>query len=180
MATGAGCKRCSPPAFNPPHEPVINDCYMPELPLSNPRKRQRTEPCALQLNGTSQPQLKRQKLNHPTTGSQPPSAFWDNLSKTWLTRGALRELNRRNTQPALSQPRSQHRRARRPVTRNFLAELKRNHQVTQSASDYLHHCQPRTLKDIKRFARNGGPDLSDLKGVSITRYLPTSIETNAL
>ncbi|KAL9120286.1 MAG: hypothetical protein Q9187_003157 [Circinaria calcarea] len=178
--SSAGCKRYSPPALNLPHEPVIDDCYMPELPLSNPRKRQRTEPCALQLNGTSQPQLKRQKLNHPTTGSQPPSAFWDNLSKTWLTRGALRELNRRNNQPASNQPRSQHRRARRPVTRNFLAELKKDRRVTQSASEFLGHCESETLKDIKRFARNGGPDLSDLKGVSIMRYLPTSIETDAL
>ena len=178
--SSAGCKRYSPPALNLPREPVIDDCYMPELPLSNLRKRQRTEPCALQLNGTSQPQLKRQKLNHPTTGSQPPSAFWDNLSKTWLTRGALRELNRRNNQPASNQPRSQHRRARRPVTRNFLAELKKDRRVTQSASDFLGHCESETLKDIKRFARNGGPDLSDLKGVSIMRYLPTSIETDAL
>ena len=153
------------------------DCYLPshaillpmiaELQLSNPR----TELDALQF--------KRQKLNHPTTGSQ-PSVFWDNLSETWLTRGAVKELNRRNNQPTSSQPRSQHRRARLPVTRNFLAELKRNRRVTQSASDYLHHCGPRTLKDIKRFARNGGPDLSDLKGVSITRYPLTSIETDAL
>ena len=159
---------------------AIDDCYMPELPLSNPRKRQRTELCALQLNGASQPQLKRQKLNHPTTGSQPTSAFWDNLSKTWLTRGALRELNRRNSRPASSLPRSQYRRARRPVTRKFLAELKRNRRVTQSASDFLRHCELGTLKDIKQFARNGGPDLSNLRGVSITRYLTTSIKTDGL
>ncbi len=152
---------------------------MPELLLSNPRKRQRTEQYALQPNGTSQPQLKRQKLNHPTTGSQPP-AFWDNLSKIWLTKRALRELNRRNSQPVSIQPRSRYRRARRPVTRNFLAELKRNRRrVTQSASDFLRHCEPGTSKDIKRFARNGGPDLLDLKSVSILRYPPTSIETDA-
>ena len=127
---------------------------MPELQLSNPRKRQRTELGAL-------------------NPSQPPSAFWDNLSKTWLTRGALRELNRRNNQPS-SQPRSQYRRARRPLTRDFLAEL-RNRRVNQSASDFLHHCEPQTLKEIKRFARNGGPDLSDLKDVRIMRYPPTTI-----
>lgn len=155
-----------------PHLPLtsINDCYMPELPLFNSRKRQRTEPRALHLNETSQPQLKRPKLNHPITRSQPPSVFWDNLSKTWLTRGALRELNRRNNQSASSQPRSSYRRARRPVTRNSLAELKRNRRVIQSVSDFLHHCEPRTLKDIKRFARYGGPDLSNLKNVSIMRY----------
>ena len=179
MATNVGYKRCSPSTLSLSHDPVVDDYCMPELQFSNPRKRQRTEPLALQLNGISQSQLKRQRLNHPTTESQPP-AFWDNLSKIWLTKRALRELNRRNIQPVSSQPRSQHRRARRPVTRNFLAELKRNRRVIQSAPDYLHHCEPRTLKDIKQFARNGGPDLSDLKGVSITRYPPTSIETDAL
>ncbi|KAF7503146.1 hypothetical protein GJ744_004288 [Endocarpon pusillum] len=126
---------------------------MPELQPSNPRKRQRTEQHPLQ-HGTSQP---------PTTGSQPPAAFWDSLSKIWLTKSALREVNRRNSRPS-SPPRSQYQRARRPVTRNFLAELTRNRH-TQSASDFLHHCEPRTLIDIKRFARNGGPDLSELKGL---------------
>ena len=55
---------------------------MPKLQLSNPRRRQRTELGALQL--------KRQKLDYPTTESQPP-AFWDSLSKIWLTKNALRE-----------------------------------------------------------------------------------------
>jgi hypothetical protein len=178
MATNVAYERCSPSTLSLPHDPVVDDYCMPELQLSNPRKRQRTEPLALQPNGTSQPQLKRQKLNHPTTRSQLPAAFWDNLSKIWLTKTALRELNRRNSRPASSQPRSQHRRVRRPVTRNFLAELKRNRLVTQSASDFLHHCEPRTLIDIKRFARNGGPDLSELKGVSITRYPSTSAEAD--
>lgn len=150
---------------------------MPELELSNPRKRQRTEPCTLHLNGTSQSQLKRQRLKHPTTVSQLP-AFWDNLSKIWLTKHALKELNRRNRQPAPSQPRSQHRRACQPVTRNVFGELKRNCGATQSASDFLRHCEPGILKELKIFARNGGPDLSDLKGVSITRCPLTSAEAD--
>jgi hypothetical protein len=103
MAIDAGYKRCSLPTL--PRDPVVDDCYIPELQLSNLRKRQRTESRALQLSGTSQPQLKRQKLNHPTTRSQ-PLAFWNNLLKIWLTKGALRELNRRNSQPALGQPHS--------------------------------------------------------------------------
>lgn len=152
MAVDAGYKHCSSPTLGLPHDPVVDDCYMPESQLFNPRKRQRTKQHALQLNGTSQHQLKRQKLNHIITGSHPPPAFWDNLSKIWLTEHALRELNQRNSQLASSIPRSQYRRAR------------------QSASDFLRHCEPRTLKDIKLFARYGGSDLSDLKGVSITRY----------
>lgn len=163
-------KRCSPPSLGLPRDPVVDDrCYMPESPLSNPRKRQHTEQYALQLIGASRTQLKRQKLNHPTTPSQPPPAFWDNLSKIWLTDRALRELNQRNSQPASNISLSQYRRPRRPVTRKIFAELKRNRRVTQSALDFLRNCGPGTLKDIKLSARYGGPDLSDLKGVSIMR-----------
>lgn len=131
---------------------------MPELELSNPCKRQRTEPCTLQL---TQSQLKRQRLKHPITESQLP-AFWDSLSKIWLTKDALKELNRRNRQSASSQLHSQYRQACQPVTQNFFAELK-----TQSESEFLRHCEPKILEDLKIFARNGGPDLSDLEGVSI-------------
>jgi len=178
MATDAGYKRCSSPALNLSRDPVVDDCSMSESQLPHPRKRQRTEQRPLKLNGISQPQSKRQKLSHHSTGSQPPPAFWDNLSKIWLTKRALRELNRRNSQSALSPTRSQYRRARRPVTRNFLAELKRNRRATQSAADFLRHCEPRTLKDIKLFARYGGPDLSDLRGVCVARYPPAGAKAD--
>ena len=142
---------------------------MPEPQLFTSRKRQHTEQYALRSNGTSQPQLKRQKLNHNTIRSQPPPDYWDNLSKIWLTERALRELNQRNSQPASSIPRSQYRRARRPFTRKFLAEPN-NCRVIEPASEFLRHCEPKTLKDIKLAARCGGLDLSDLKGASTTRY----------
>jgi hypothetical protein len=76
--------------------------------------------------------------------------FWDNLSKIWLTKRALRELDRRNTRAAPNPPRSPYRRVRRPVTRNSLAESKRNRQPTQdTAADHIRCCDPRTLKDVK-------------------------------
>jgi hypothetical protein len=43
MATNAGYKRCSPPALDLAHDPVIDYYYVPELQVSNLRKRQRTE-----------------------------------------------------------------------------------------------------------------------------------------
>jgi hypothetical protein len=39
MITDAGYKRCSPSAFNLPHDPVIDDYYMLELQLFDPHKR---------------------------------------------------------------------------------------------------------------------------------------------
>jgi hypothetical protein len=128
--------------------------------LANQRKRQRTE----------HPQLhsKRQKLSHQSA-SHSSSDFWDDLSKIWLTKYALRELDRRNAK--LPQQSLHQQRLHRPVTRKFLAELKKPHKSTQSASNFLRSCTAKTLKDIWVFARHGGPDLSDLRGVSILGHL---------
>lgn len=67
-----------------------------------------------------------------------------------LTRDALRELNRRNKEAARSAPDSMPKRPGSPVPR------------PPAAAD-LSAC---STSDLERFARHGGPDLSDLKGVS--------------
>jgi len=139
---------------------------MLKLPLPGPRKRQRSE--SPEQTGTSQPPSKKQRLSHPS-GSQPPPAFWDNLSKLWLTKRALRELGRRNSQAAANSSRSPHRRARQPVTRKYIAE-QTNCQVAH-CTDYLSRCKPGILKNIGVFARHGGPDLSDLRHVCIAKRL---------
>ncbi|KAF2803001.1 uncharacterized protein BDZ99DRAFT_178900 [Mytilinidion resinicola] len=133
---------------------------MPEQQLSSSRKRQRSErPQPIEM---LQPASKKQRFSHPS-GSQPPAAFWDKLSKIWLTKRALRELDRRNARASPNPPRSPYRRVHRPATRNFLAQSKRNRQTLQHTADYLRCCNPRTLKDVKLFSRHGGPDLSDLR-----------------
>ena len=163
MVNFTRCRLHSPPTSRTSVVRVIDDRHMPEPQLSSSRKRRRSEP-----NETSQPISKKQSLNHPNA-SQPPAAFWDNLSQIWLTKRALRELDRRNTQ------------AHRPVTRDFLAEPKGNAQTAQYSADYLRCCEPGDLKDIKLFARNGGPDLLDLTNVCIARYLPACTKAdNAL
>lgn len=134
---------------------AVDDSYMSETQLSNPRKRPRTEQHPL----PSPPLSKRQKKLHHSFGYIEPPEFWDSLSKIWLTRRALRELDRRNT-PS----RSLNHRPRRPITRNFLVEQKNAHRPT---ADFASHCSPSHLKGIKQFARHGGPDLSDLIGVRV-------------
>lgn len=89
---------------------------------------------------------KKQKVEHPSDSLLPP-AFWDNLSEIWLTHNALRELDRRNKQ-ATADVSPQHQ-FLRPVTRDV-------------------------LKTIQRFARQGSPDLSELRGVSYLRLLNSS------
>ncbi|KAF1970594.1 hypothetical protein BU23DRAFT_473853 [Bimuria novae-zelandiae CBS 107.79] len=118
---------------------------MPEPGLSSQGKRARSEQHSDQQNEASPP-IKRRKANR---SSGPSAAFWDHLSKIWLTKGALRELDRRNTQAAPS--------AYRPV-----------HEQLKTTSEWerfealLNH-DPSTFKDVKSFARHGGPDLSDLR-----------------
>lgn len=142
------------------------------LEPSNLRKRHQ-ELAPLQLNEISQPLSKKLRLSHPS-GSRPPTEFWNNLSKVWLTKRALRELDRRNTQAASRQQRPSYQQLHRPVTRRALAEWKKNKdnwQPAQTAEEFLSHCTTACLKDIKLFARHGGPDLSDLRGVCVARYL---------
>ena len=78
---------------------------------------------------------KRCKLPDPDAVWVPPPAFWDNLSTIELERSAIRELNRRFEAASDEPP------VHIPSTPNFRAN------------------------DIKGFARQGGPDLSDLRGV---------------
>ncbi|KAF2276697.1 uncharacterized protein EI97DRAFT_376289 [Westerdykella ornata] len=161
MVYHARYKRRPQPTFNQPFHlaepnvPTIRHSHRLEPPLPSSRKRERERSAQRQPNETSQPRLKKQRLSH-SSGSQPPAAFWDNLSKIWLTKQALRELDRRNNQAAPRPPCS-------PVTPNFAARRKKNCQNVQYAAHYLCFCKPRILKDIKSLARHGGPDLSDLR-----------------
>ena len=89
---------------------------------------------------TPHPPWKKVKRRHQSQ-QETDAAYWDSLSKLWLTRRALDELDRRN------------RRKASPVERN---------------GD-----KPRQLrslsKQLKSFAKDGGPDLYDLRGVSLVR-----------
>ncbi len=102
------------------------------------------------------------QLNRPDP--QPPSSYWDNLSKIWLTKRALKELNPRNSKPE-ERP-LPYRRIRRPLTRSLLAKRAKDQ---QSASEILNSFSRDDLEDLKQFAKRGGPNTSDLRGVLITR-----------
>jgi hypothetical protein len=141
---------------------------MCELQLSHARKHPRSERFP---SPAAQSALKRQKISHPSD-LHPPPAFWDNLSKVWLTGGVLREFDCRSFQATRSLSLSQQQQLRRPTTRGLLTawkQKKENWWPTQSAIDFIKGCTSNRLKDIKIFARHGGPDLSNLRGVRISR-----------
>lgn len=123
------------------------------------RRRLRLEPYP--CPETPQQVAKKRGVSHRF---QSPAGFWDNLSQIWLTRNTLRELDRRNRRS--SQPTSRQGQIAKPVTRAALAKWKEeNFEVHQPGADFLDHCTPQCLRDIQKFARRGGPDLSELRGV---------------
>lgn len=89
------------------------------------------------------------KAHSYTSKNHPPPAFWDRLSKIWLTKSALRELDRRNSQA------------------NIRTTYHQLH--VRTASDFLRNCGTRSLRDLRLSARRGGPDLSDLKWVRFSK-----------
>ncbi|EGE01506.1 hypothetical protein TEQG_00556 [Trichophyton equinum CBS 127.97] len=125
------------------------------------RKRQGPEDCV------GRRPSKRSKINR-----RPPT-FWDNLSRIWLTRDALEELDRRNSASiSPGPPRSK----QRPVTRLQKKE-RRPHQKHSSGAIYS---SPATLNDIRRYSRGGGPDLSDLRNFPNPERLSRPMSADSL
>ena len=98
------------------------------------RKRQLAD----QLSQHSPPTKRVKSGSQYHDSWQYPPEFWDGLSKIWLTRGALEELDRRT--------------ARRP---SFPPPGPSGRDISHTA----------TTRELARFAGHGGPDLSDLRGV---------------
>ena len=142
---------------------------MSEVRTTYLRKRQHSEPP--HTNGDLQIESKKRKLNRHSTESPLRAAFWDNLSRIWLTKRALRELDRRNTQLGPSKSLGWSSEPLRPVVLRGSSFLKKDDWLFQSATEFLRRCTPTCRKKIKSFARHGGPDLSDLKGVRFIKTL---------
>ena len=106
-----------------------------KAPVPQNRKRQLIQ-VEHRTGSPPQPTAKRQKLEDNQRHQTPPSSFWDNLSRQWLTRRALREFDRRTVWPAIPVPPS------RVCKENI------------------------NLAKLKRFARHGGPSLNELRDVS--------------
>lgn len=123
---------------------------MTAIPPSGQKRQRDTTEEQLTASATlSQPHWKRAKTLFQSR-KEANTAYWDSLSKLWLTRRALRELDRRNRQPATNSVRT--RITRRPNLRGELA-------------------WENSTSEIKRFSRHGGPDLQDLRGASLTRVI---------
>ena len=158
-----------------PYRPCILHALYSSTEEADLRSTLCTAPCLMTaVTPESQPLCGRKRRRgaieeeHSTTAAtspQPPwkrakrpfqsrqeanTTYWDSLSKLWFTRRALKELNRRNRQAA-SPVRTEI--IRRPDLSGEPAALK--------------NCPPQ----LKRFARHGGPDLRDLRGVTLAQVM---------
>jgi len=111
--------------------------------LEEPQSRKRPRSSLELRNLEPEPIVKKQK-SFPESCAQPrhrPATFWDTLSKVRLTRGALREFDRRNVEEKVQPPCT--------LTPN------------------VEYPTGRARLRLKRFARGGGSDLSHLRGVRL-------------
>lgn len=120
------------------------------------QKRQRgaiEEEPSTNTPASAQPPWKKAKRRRQPR-QETNTAYWDSLSRLWLTRQALDELDRRNRQRTSP--------VRRATTcRQDLVGVKG--QLGNPSKRLLH------------FARHGGPDIRDLIGVSLARGMPRSL-----
>lgn len=105
-----------------------------KTPAPRNRKLSKADPTT-DSSPSPSPTAKRRKLDNQQQ-HRTPSSFWDNLSRLWFTRRALREFDRRTVWPAA------------PVL------------PVRTGKENIH------LAQLKRFARHGGPSLINLRAVS--------------
>lgn len=116
--------------------------FMLESPPSRKRRRVATSSVDLERSLIA----KKQRLTPDEKLSQNHkrrACFWDTLSKIRLTRGALKEFDRRCRQE------------KSPLC------------LTNAQTQTLDYPEGQKLQQLRSFARVGGPDLSHLRGVSL-------------
>jgi len=143
------------------HPSTHERCLMATSPKSTVHNRKRKH-AEVELSQDDLPSLPSKKF-------KPPPAFWDNLSKIWLTRSSLKELNRRNAQSTSYQSSLKYK-IRKPRTRSAVREFKQKVQPAVPVSEYLSKAPQVDIALLKTFARKGGPDLTDLRGVCTNLY----------
>lgn len=110
------------------------------MPLQEARvhqttKRKRVTSTEVAPTPDPPPQSPKGRKKLPYLFSRPTPKFWDHLSRVWLTPFALQEFDRRTVQLIIPKP--------------------------KCPSDF----KGDSTKELKYFARQGGPSLCDLRGV---------------
>lgn len=116
---------------------------------SQKRKRSSRGVCDGEDDDTPHTSNKRHRVGEVTQEARRAARqrFWDTLSKVWLTPRALQEFDRRN-----ARQQTEGADLRLWPRKRFPVDIS---QLTATS-----------LKDLKRFARRGGPSLTDVRNVS--------------
>ena len=133
--------------------PYLMNAVAPENQPSCGQKRRREH----STTGATSPQPPWKRAKRPFTSREEAEAsYWNSLSELCLTRRALKELDRRNRHTAS------------PVTTAIIRRPWRSREPVA-----LKNCS----NQIKRFARHGGPDLRNLRGVRLATVIPRLLLT---
>lgn len=140
---------------------VLDDCIASEdQPLRGQKRQRGAIEQEHSKTATQHPPWKNAK--RPLQSQQETTtAYWDSLSKLWLTRRALSELDRRNRQRASSVRTTVAGRGNLRDAKGVRQRKKKPKKTTEQG------VLKNPSKQLKRFARHGGPDLRDLGGVSL-------------
>lgn len=143
------------------HELLYYSMPMPAVNVSTARgqKRKRSPEVDPESTPPPEPQWKRAGFR---SAEEANTAFWDNLSTVPLFPRALKELDRRNWLSVGPTTKSVARSAG-PTTRPATRRAAQVNQLGRQRSTVLED----RAAQLKRFARRGGPDLHDLRGVCI-------------
>ena len=145
-------------------------CPMQTPAPSNSRKRQRSDQHPFEAEGEAvQTASKKHKAVHTPDPSQ-PATHQDSPSPILLKRDALKALQRQIAQAARESRANQ--RTPRRVTRLAVAEWQRRHPPLKPACTYTENCRYEQYRALQSFARHGGPDLWNLRGVWISNAPP--------
>ena len=132
--------------------PSYTQPHLMSVAQSAPHKRKRSSQESCEADDHPLISSKRQKADNSIQEARRAARgrFWDTLSKVWITPRALREFDRRNAARSFEQR----------CTSNLDPRSRK-----RSVIDTSHLSGP-SLKNLKRFARRGGPSLVDLRSVS--------------
>lgn len=131
---------------------------------SNPLKRQRSDQYLSKLEEASQPVPKKRKTICEVLPEQQTVHRDSALRRAPAppTRGALRKPNAKKA-PAKRES-SRTRQLRRPAGRPRVTKCKESY-GPRIRADIIEICGRDSYNEVKKFARHGGPDLQDLRGV---------------
>ncbi|KAL2433822.1 hypothetical protein ABEF95_005662 [Exophiala dermatitidis] len=171
MVTRVGARPAVAASSSPPHVWERSQVDY-DAGVFNTRKRPQPDDCPVDNSPAhrSSKRIKRRPI--VSVGTNPTEPHQDHLAAIRLTRCALEELDRRNTQANKASSTPQEVPGR--ITSHGASRLTSSHDAYLPAADFVANSRRSILEELRQFARLGGSDLSDIRGshIPIPRLRP--------